>query len=92
MAGGMGHKERSLSLGERAGLPAEPCPWETPGGTIEPRNRHVWVYIVEEWVQGLALELVRDADRSWRVKVACVIAPGRVHYEWVPQSRVKVVE
>lgn len=92
MAGGMGHKEGALSLGERAGLPAQPRPWETLAGIIEPRNHHVWVYLVEEWVQAFAIELARDADSSWRVKVAYSIAPGHLHYEWVPQSRVRVMQ
>lgn len=82
-----------MTLAERAGLSSPPPVWEQQapahGQTMAPRQRHVWVFVFDEWVQALAVEVRREPS-EWCVRVVYVMSGGVVREEWVDQSRVRV--
>lgn len=81
-----------VPLGVRSGHEeaADARPWEAPPPQlVAPRERHVDVLIAEQWHQGLAVALRRDADgQHWRAKVAYVVN-GSVREEWVSERQVR---
>lgn len=91
MSGGFYSKAGGVPLGVRAGFP-EPAgarPWErVPGGLVQPRERHVDVFVAGRWERGLAVAL-RHEPSGWRVLVAYVLSPGGVREEWVDEAAVR---
>lgn len=85
--------KRRVTLEERAGRSSPPPVWEQSvpavGRGMAPRQRHVWAFVLDEWVQALAVEVRREPS-GWSVRVAYVMDGGVLREEWVDQRFVRV--